>query len=173
MINIDLVVKSRAWAKEEYGFIEKISEKLIKLSDLNLLIKKNIELDLTIFLVSDIQIKKLNNKYRNKDKATDVLSFPTTELKFIDQKSIENFKMPYFYLGDIFLSYQTIKNDAKSQLKTFKNHVTHLILHSILHLIGYDHIKKNDAEIMENKEIAILSKMNIENPYIIKQNAEN
>jgi len=71
------------------------------------------------------------------------------------------------FLGDIVISYEYCRDDAIRQNKKFENHLTHLILHSILHLLGYDHeVDEKEAKIMEEKEIKILKKLHIENPYL-------
>lgn len=122
--------------------------------------KKNI-IELSITLTNDENIRKINHEYRNIDKATNVLSFPFFESEFLKEYS----KSKYIILGDIVLSIETIFAQSNEQNKTLIEHLTHLIVHSLLHLFGYDHIKENEANIMENLEIQILKKLNIKNPY--------
>ena len=68
-------------------------------------------------------------------------------------------------LGSIALAFETIERESQEQGKTFLDHVTHLVIHSVLHLLGYDHIESDEAEKMEELEILILQTLNIENPY--------
>ena len=69
------------------------------------------------------------------------------------------------HIGDIILSYQTLDREAKEQGKFFRDHFIHIVVHGTLHLLGYDHITEDEANIMESTEIRILEKMNIQNPY--------
>jgi len=71
----------------------------------------------------------------------------------------------YHFLGDIFFAFEKIKSEAIKEKKSFENHLTHLILHSILHIIGFDHQNEQEAEVMESIEIKILSSLDIRNPY--------
>lgn len=96
-------------------------------------------------------IKQINLQYRNIDQATNVLSFP-------NQHDI---------LGDVVLCYDVIKDEADIQEKSFNDHLTHLVVHSLLHLIGYDHISDEQAQKMEEREIEILKNVfSIRNPYL-------
>lgn len=159
-VEIDIQTKSSKWKKDKKieQFINKTCLDLIFLSPIkSYLSKKNNFVELSISLVSDSQIKKINNQFRNKNKATDVLSFPS-----IDPKILKTKKPSRIFIGDIILSFETIEKEAKNG---FYNHITHLILHSLLHLIGYDHELESEAKIMEEMEIKILKKLNIKNPY--------
>jgi probable rRNA maturation factor len=106
--------------------------------------------ELTVVLASDAFVRELNKTYRGKNKPTNVLSF-TGERD---------------YLGDIVLAYETIAREAKSQDKSFKHHTAHLLVHGVLHLLGFDHEKDKDAEAMEATEIKVLKKLGISNPYL-------
>lgn len=122
--------------------------------------KKN-KFELNIVFASNKKIQSLNKKYRNKDKPTNVLSFPAYDPKDIYPAG---FNIP---LGDIVLSLPTIKREAKEQGKTFDDHLRHLVIHGLLHLVGYDHENDKDAKKMETLEISILKQMGIKNPYIL------
>lgn len=145
MINIDIVTKSKKWDGKE-NLVEKITKKILPLTK----VKAH---ELSISLVSDLQMKKINFQFRGKNKPTNVLSFPG-----LDQ----------FFLGDIVIAYETLAREAKEQNKKFNDHLTHLILHSILHLLGHDHEEEKAAEKMEKLEIKILHQLGISNPYLIK-----
>lgn len=110
--------------------------------------------EISIIFTNNTMVQELNNTYRNKNKPTNVLSFA-----FNDDGS-DN-----VMLGEIFLAYNIIENEAIEQGKTFNNHCMHIIIHGILHLLGYDHEIEPDAEEMEKIEIELLHKINIENPY--------
>ncbi len=168
-IEIDILVRSKKWQKIENieKFIEKTCKKLILETNLkDFLSKKPNHLQISISLLNDAQIKKINNQFRQKNKATDVLSFPFLDEKLLKKKDFfKNLKTSNIFLGDIALSLETIENEARSSEKNFKHHLTHLLLHSILHLLGFDHEEKKEALLMETTEIKILEKLGIKNPY--------
>lgn len=114
---------------------------------------KATQFEVAIVLADDAFVQKLNKDYRGKDKPTNVLSFPSD----ISASS---------ELGDIILALEAIEREAKEQKKSFRNHTTHLLVHGFLHLLGYDHIEEKQAIIMEGKEIKILKKLGIDNPYL-------
>lgn len=95
------------------------------------------------------------------------MSFPAFDEKLIRKIGIKKAakSQNHCFLGDIVIAYETVKKESLAQKKKFRDHLTHLILHSILHLIGYDHEEKKMAEKMENLEIKILKKLKIKNPY--------
>jgi probable rRNA maturation factor len=110
--------------------------------------------EIAIRIVDVEEMTKLNSTYRKKQGATNVLSFPFTS--------------PFsggVLLGDIIVCAPLISQEAKEQKKSLRAHWAHLIVHGTLHLQGYDHIEREDAKIMAAKEIEILSKLGIPNPY--------
>ena len=111
--------------------------------------------ELTIRIVDEDESKQLNLKWRKKDYATNVLSFPMENLPKHTQE----------LLGDIVVCAPVIKREAKDQGKKLIYHWAHMIIHGTLHLIGYDHNNDDEAELMENQEIAILEKLGIPDPY--------
>lgn len=118
-------------------------------------------IDCVIRLVDEPEGRALNKQFRQKDKATNVLSFAyeATELPL----EVEEERG---YLGDIVICDPVIRQEAEQQDKTYVAHLTHMIVHGILHLCGYDHEIVEDAEKMEQLEVKILAKLNIENPYL-------
>ena len=142
MIAVDVVTKNKKWTGKE-KLVERLAKKLISLT-------KSDAQELAISLVSDRQMKKINFQFRDKNKPTNVLSFPAFDRLF---------------LGDIVIAYETLEREAKEQKKKFNDHLTHLILHSILHLLGHDHEKEKMAQKMEKLEIKILKQLDIESPY--------
>lgn len=106
--------------------------------------------ELSILLTNDVEIQQLNKQYRGFDKPTNVLSFPQDEVEL---------------LGDIAMAFETLQREAAEQEKTFSDHFTHLFVHGVLHLIGYDHEEDEDQRHMEQKEVEILHHLNIANPY--------
>lgn len=121
------------------------------------------KLEISILLTNDKKIAILNKNYRNKDKPTNVLSFPNlsaTEIQDLPNQS------PYpIMLGDIVLAFETIVSEAKAENKIFLHHFYHLVVHGTLHLLGYDHENDVDAEKMQEAEITILKTLNVTDPY--------
>lgn len=109
---------------------------------------------LTLVLADDNEVKALNRDYRGKDKPTNVLSFPDGETHG-----------GFMQLGDIILAYDTIAREATEQGKKFAHHAQHLVVHGVLHLMGYDHEIEREAGRMEAREVKILSGLSIANPY--------
>lgn len=110
---------------------------------------------INILLCDDAKIQNLNLNWRKIDKPTNVLSF-----EHVGNAAI---------CGDIALAYETCFNEASSQNKSFENHVAHLIVHGVLHLLGYDHIDDEEAVQMETLEAEILQGLGISNPYLVNQ----
>jgi probable rRNA maturation factor len=107
---------------------------------------------LTILLTSDQHLRTLNLRFRGEDQVTNVLSFPSS----MGAKD---------YLGDIAIAYGVATKEAKSAGKSLVDHATHLAVHGILHLLGFDHVTARQAKIMEPLETKILKVMNIADPY--------
>ncbi|WP_107494965.1 rRNA maturation RNase YbeY [Thalassobius sp. I31.1] len=114
----------------------------------------------------DARIAVLNADFRDKDKATNVLSWPSEERAADDAGGQPLPPVgPDPELGDIAISYDTCAREAAEAGKTFTDHVTHLAVHGILHLLGYDHIHDKDAALMEGLETEILGNLGIADPY--------
>ncbi|WHA06537.1 rRNA maturation RNase YbeY [Candidatus Megaera polyxenophila] len=122
-------------------------------------------IELSILLTNDKRIKKLNQEFRNENSATNVLSFPDLDIDF---SQILEFKpdLDYIYLGDIAFAFETISEEVKKKNIPFLNHFKHLLVHSTIHLLGYDHMNDTEAEIMQDIEVKILKKLSIPSPYL-------
>jgi probable rRNA maturation factor len=137
MINIDVVPESSLWSKKikrPHVFFNSLVKAFPKKYRF---IKKKVSL--TILLSNNKNIKKLNKQFRNKNKSTDVLSFPS-------EKKINIKKSPY--IGDIIVSYEFMNKPKTLSSLEFKSKVTKIFIHSFLHLLGYDHIKLKDFKEM-------------------------
>jgi probable rRNA maturation factor len=113
--------------------------------------------EINLRIVDPDEIRQLNKTYRHKDKPTNVLSFPLTLIKGVD--------IPIPPIGDIIICAEIVKKEAIAQDKSEKAHWAHMIIHGILHLLGYDHETDSDAEKMEQEEITILHSLGFPNPY--------
>ena len=154
----DIVVSDARWSKVPAlkAWIRKAHAAALKKSDA--------ARPVTILLSDDAELQVLNRDWRGKDKPTNVLSFPAAEVKLPRGE-----KLP---LGDIALSYDTCATEAKEAGKTLRNHAVHLTVHGLLHLTGHDHEDDAEAEAMERREIRILAKLGIANPYVLSTDHE-
>lgn len=119
------------------------------------------DVDINIKLTDDADSQILNREFRGKDKPTNVLSFPGMTDEDLDYLPDHT----HLHLGDIALAFETIQREAEDQEKTLQNHVLHLTVHGLLHLLGFDHETDDQAEEMETLEVDILAKQSIPNPY--------
>jgi probable rRNA maturation factor len=123
------------------------------------LISKEEDLDdnasINIKIIKDKEMLNLNNHFRNKESSTNVLSFTNEDIS----KSITG------NLGDIAINYDYILEESNEQNKTFDDHMIHMLIHGIYHILGFEHDNDKVANVMEKKEVTLLNKLNISNPY--------
>ena len=112
--------------------------------------------NLTVLLTDDTTVRELNARFRGKDAATNVLSFPAPQSA-----------SPH--LGDVALADGVCAREARVQGKTLADHLTHLVVHGALHLLGYDHAVDAEAEVMEGLESTVLAAMGVADPYRLDQ----
>ena len=118
----------------------------------------------SLLACNDERIAVLNGDFRDKPTPTNVLSWPSEE-RAADIPGATPAQPTDPELGDIAIAYETCRNEAEAQDKKFPAHIRHLLVHGMLHLLGYDHISDKDAALMEGLEVEILGKMGISNPY--------
>ena len=111
--------------------------------------------NVNLSFISSKEMQSLNKQYRGFDKDTNVLSFENQDISREHTKNI----------GDIAICYPYVVDEAKKENKELDNHITHMFIHGTLHILGYDHENESEANNMELKEIELLSKFNIINPY--------
>ena len=153
MISINVFSDERAWSKrlkKKELFFKKICKLFPKKYQF-----LNKRVSLTILLSNNKKIKKLNKDFRNKNKSTDILSFPFDEKNKISKKT---------YLGDIIISYNLIDRPRSQNSKIFKDKLIRIFIHGFLHLLNFDHKKNKDFKIMFKEEDfiyqSIISKLN-------------
>lgn len=112
--------------------------------------------EIVVRIVDEQESAELNEQYRHKSGPTNILSFPADLPEGIELD----------LLGDLVICAPVMEKEALEQNKILAHHWAHIIVHGVLHLLGYDHIDEAQAELMENKEITILNKLHINNPYI-------
>jgi len=111
--------------------------------------------EIVVRIVDEQESAELNEQYRHKQGPTNILSFPVEIPEGIELN----------LLGDLVICAPVLEKEALQQNKRLADHWAHIIVHGVLHLLGYDHIDDNEAEQMESKEIAILNRLHISNPY--------
>ena len=153
-INYRIIIRSNHWPRRVIR-IKKIVKRIFKYKRI-LKFDYKLAYFCNIVLMNDLLIKKFNKQYRKQNKYTDVLTFVSD---FKKSSVIEKH-------CDIIISAETALIDAKKSKKNFYDHFAHLIIHSILHINGYSHNSKKKFLSMKNKEIKILHKLGISNPYL-------
>jgi probable rRNA maturation factor len=150
-----------------YIDLQQVSKSVLPFSDYLLkkwaklpLIEHMESAELTLRFVDSEEIKQLNCDYRKKNKATNVLAFPII--------LPENIELESPLLGDVIICPEILEQESKELDKPLEEHWAHIIIHGVLHLLGYDHIKDNDAEEMQAFEIKLLAKLGFANPYKIE-----
>lgn len=125
--------------------------------------------EIAVRALDDGQIAILNAEFRDKPVPTNVLSWPVQDLAPDMPGARPQPPRPDAFgdlpLGDVALAYDTCLREATEQGKSLQDHVSHLVVHGILHLLGYDHVEDADAELMERVEVEILGKMGLGDPY--------
>jgi probable rRNA maturation factor len=127
------------------------------------LARSDASVEVSVKFTSDDEVQALNRDYRDKDKPTNVLSFPMVAPDLIE--TVTNTDDGEVLLGDIVLAYGTCLREAEARQITVAAHATHLIVHGTLHLLGYDHMNDGEAEAMEALEAAIMASLGLHNPY--------
>ncbi len=127
------------------------------------------ECEISLLACDDARIADLNAEFREKPTPTNVLSWPAEDLAPEEPGGMPQQPEPDFTgeicLGDIAIAYETCQREADAAGKPLADHLTHLLVHGVLHLLGYDHIRDPDATVMVALEVEILGKLGIDNPY--------
>jgi probable rRNA maturation factor len=143
MSGITLVVEDKAW-RSHRGLQARLTQAAQAARG-----STKLKGDFSILLAGDKRLHDLNLDFRGKDKPTNVLSFPAGGA----------------YAGDIAIAYGVTKKEAKAAGKSLADHASHLVVHGVLHLAGYDHERPRDAKLMEPLEVKILKRLGIADPY--------
>jgi probable rRNA maturation factor len=148
MIKVNVEINNKSWHKKIKNPKKYFNQKLKKISTI-LKLFKNKNITFTILLTNSLNMKKLNKKFRKRNKSTDVLSFPA-----FSKKNFMSIKKKKIYIGDLAASYEIINSRSK---KKFLTEFDKVWVHGFLHLIGYDHIKNKDYYKMGKIEKRILN----------------
>ncbi|MBB3811002.1 rRNA maturation RNase YbeY [Pseudochelatococcus contaminans] len=153
-LSVDVLVQSQQWSALE-GV-----ESLVERAAAAALARGSVQVlngaELSVALSDDAAVRQLNAQWRGLDKPTNVLSFPAAEADELADAP---------HVGDIVLAFETVAREARDDGKTLADHTSHLVIHGLLHLLGFDHETDAEAEAMEAIEIAALSDLGIADPY--------
>lgn len=152
-LSVDVLVQSPRW-KEQRGAEAAVRKAINATADEI----SSPDGEVAVVLTDDAAIRKLNKQWRRIDKATNVLSFPASKDGTMQGKP----------LGDIVIAYETLARESGDEGKKFTHHLSHLAVHGFLHLMGYDHQNDSDAETMEELERAVLARLRIPDPYLVR-----
>ena len=165
--NIDLIIDNEEWLRiDGYKSWEDSLNDVFDTCVTKILRSKK-TFCVGLLLTDNIKIANLNRNFRGQNKPTNVLSFPEYEPEFFATIGTE-VSATKIFLGDIAMSYEQIHNEAEEYGVNYFNRCSHLFVHGVLHLFGMDHVIEKEQEKMENMEIEILGKFNINNPYILE-----
>jgi probable rRNA maturation factor len=153
VIELDIMIEAGDWARLDGAdaLAQRAADAAVTVAD-----EADDAFEVSVMLTDDAHIQELNRTWRSKDKPTNVLSFPAPE-----QPGATGPR----HLGDIALAYETLVREAEEESKDLAHHFAHLIVHGVLHLLGYDHEVEAEAEIMEALEVKALATLGIADPY--------
>ena len=153
-VDIDILVEAGAWPGEDE--LSHLAGRAVNAALAELRTGWTGRSELSVVFCDDARIRELNGRWRGKDKPTNVLSFPAFEVEKGVQPPM---------LGDIVLAAETVAREAELEKKPLADHISHLLVHGFLHLLGYDHETQDEAETMEALERRALARLAIPDPY--------
>ena len=153
-VRYDVAINADGWQSEHS--LRMLVDRVLE-ATLHALEFDDVDSELSLVFTDDANIRTINAKWRHIDNATNVLSFPAF--------SIQPGQRPGPILGDIVIARETVQREAQEENKSFDDHLSHLIVHGLLHLTGYDHQNDDEAEQMESLERKILASLGISDPY--------
>lgn len=164
-MSVDVIVEDTRWAEAD---IVSLSARAVEATLAHLGLDED-NCEISLLACDDARIAVLNTEFRDKPTATNVLSWPEAELAASEPGDLpippQADHTGEYTLGDIAIAYDTCEIEAKAAGKPLSDHATHLIVHGVLHLLGYDHIRDADATLMEGLETTILGKLGLDDPY--------
>lgn len=152
-IDIDISIESERWASME---LDSLVRKAIEAARAESDVRLAPSTEVSLLFCDDERIQELNRDWRGLDKPTNVLSFPASDPARLSASPL---------LGDIAVAYETVERESRDEQKSLSDHVSHMIVHGFLHLVGYDHETEDDAEKMEAAERRALARLGIADPY--------
>ena len=156
MCKYEIVYKDIKEEPTYEAIVKKVFDKCFEEENL-----QNSKLYITVTFTNPENIRKINKQYRNIDKATDVLSFPLYEKQELDKKIEQQEFLHEDVLGDVVISIEKVEEQAKEYGHSFERELSYMLVHGFYHLMGYDHIEKEDKKKMREKEEKILDILKI------------
>jgi probable rRNA maturation factor len=166
MVDVELDI-GLEWGSSGFGQdeAEKAVDAAVKFTAIPELADPPVPVSVSVKLSDNAEVHALNREWRDKDKPTNVLSFPMLDDEELDALTEGKYDAPELMLGDIILAYGVCEAEAAEKGIPLAHHATHLVIHGMLHLLGHDHIDDEDAEAMEALEVKALASMGLHNPY--------
>ncbi len=166
MIDVELDI-GLEWSSSGFGQseVEKAVDAAVKFATIPALADPPVPVSVSVKLSDNKEVHALNLEWREKDKPTNVLSFPMLDDEEIGALLVGKHEAPEIMLGDIILAYGVCQAEAAEKNIAIADHATHLVIHGMLHLLGHDHIDEQEAEAMEALEVKALASMGLHNPY--------
>lgn len=166
MIDVELAIGPE-WDIGSFGQvqIEKAVDAATRVAHVSVLTDPPIPVSVSIKLSDNEEVHQLNREWRDKDKPTNILSFPMLDEDELAALADGEFISPEIMLGDIILAYGVCAAEAQEKGISLADHATHLVIHGMLHLFGHDHIEDEEAKSMEALEVKALASMGLHNPY--------
>jgi probable rRNA maturation factor len=164
---VTVMVEDRGWLKliaDPERLLRRAARSALKVARRPRGLKAGGTAALSVALMSDSGVRRLNRDFRGKDKATNVLSFPAATVAKGKGRTVRAGRLE---LGDVALALGVVRREAKDQGKQAADHLAHLMVHGVLHLLGYDHEDDDDAERMERLERKALAALGIADPYAL------
>lgn len=156
-LTAEVITQSDAWS-ESTNLVEATIQKAVACVAALPEVMTDRRQSVSIVLSDDDLVRQLNKTHRGFDKPTNVLSFPSAQGPFeLEEEG--------HYLGDVVLAFETIEKEANDLKRSKSDHLSHLVIHGLLHLLGYDHETDQEARLMEQLEISLLANLGIANPY--------
>lgn len=149
-VSVEVICDDGQWHTEGLD-VESLCHEMVELTLEGASNDASQAVEVAISLSDDAAMQELNRRFRGVDAPTNVLAFPDPDGNG--------------HLGDLAFAYETVRHEALAQGKSFDHHFRHLIVHGVLHLLGYDHISDSDAARMEAEELRILAKIDVPDPY--------
>ena len=158
-VALDVAVPSWRHIGEGPGALETLVERAVRVAVAATARPPEADLEISVLLSDDAQVRELNARHRGRDRATNVLAFPA------DLAAAEVATELPGLLGDVVLAFETVAGEARDQGKTVADHLTHLLVHGVLHLRGFEHQDEAAAAAMEDLERRLLATLGINDPY--------
>lgn len=152
-IETDIAVESEKWAELD---LEPLVASAIDAAILEADVALAPSAEVSLLFCDDARIQELNREWRRLDKPTNVLSFPAAAPEMLAHAPL---------LGDIAIAFETVQRESAEENKRFSDHVSHMIVHGMLHLVGFDHETEDEAEEMEDAERRALARLGVADPY--------